>query len=136
MKHKINLIIQEFENCTDSASIYKKIISKGQSLPPFPNHLKTEEHRVFGCQSMMYLALTEANQETIVFTACSDALISQGLAALLLCYYNHESPKTLFSHPPLFLKNMGILKSLSPNRAQGALSLYQKMQRLAAPFVC
>lgn len=96
-------------------------------LPPFDPSLKTEENRVEGCQSLMYLD-TSFRDAKVFFTADSDALISKGLAAMLIFVYSGEPPEAILEHLPTFLAELGIQNALSPGRSNGFLSLYLKMR--------
>ena len=113
---------------------YEKIIEMGRMLPSFPKEEKKEENRVQGCQSLLYLKTTlhEENVDILVF---SNALISSGLAALLVFVYQNESPIAILKYPPLFLKEIGILEALSPGRSNGLRSLYQKLRKNVVQFI-
>ena len=113
--------------------MYAKIIELGRTLPLYPESAKTEHHLVKGCQSRLYL-LTEQKEEKLYFQTCSDALISAGLAALLLKIYNGESPEAVVRCPPHVLKEIGLFRILSPGRSNGMKSLYQKMQQEAMSY--
>jgi cysteine desulfuration protein SufE len=102
----------------------------GKNLSPMNETDKTPENLVEGCQSLLHLH-SELNEGRMTFKADSDALISKGLAALLLFYYEGESPETILKCKPTFLEKLGIIQSLSPTRAGGVASLYVKMQKQA-----
>lgn len=110
--------------------IYQKLIEMGRKLPPFPDSYKTAERKVQGCQSSLYL-YSFARDGKIFFQATADALISAGLAALLIEVYNGEAAETILKCPPDFLKELGIYASLSPNRSNGLAHLYLHMKREA-----
>lgn len=113
---------------------YEKIIEMGRSLPPYSPAAKTEENLVSGCQSILYLETTYKDG-LVYFNADSEALISKGLAALLIYVYSGQPPDALFKEPPLFLKELGITQALSPARSNGLFSLYKKMQLSIAMVV-
>ena len=81
-----------FESCSDEESKYTKIIELGRTLPPLDPQEKIPSNLVTGCQSTMYLS-SRWDQGKIVFSASSDALISSGLAFLLLKAYSGKQPK-------------------------------------------
>jgi cysteine desulfuration protein SufE len=109
---------------------YNAIIQLGRTLPPFPEELKKTEHVVSGCQSTLYLA-SEYRDGKLFFQAHSDALISSGLAAILLKAYSGESPETILTSPPNFLIDLAILSSLSPSRSNGLAHIHLKMKQEA-----
>ena len=120
-------IVELFKDCSSPEERYKTLIGLGQTLEPFPEEAKKEENLVPGCQSLMYL-ISERQGANIVFYAYSDALISAGLAALMIRAYSGKPPQTLIDHPPTFLNDLGILASLSPGRSSGLRGLYLAMQ--------
>jgi cysteine desulfuration protein SufE len=109
---------------------YQKIIELGRALPPLSPVARTPANLVQGCQSTLYLE-TRLQDGLIYFCADSEALISKGLAALLIHIYSGEPPESLFQAPPLFLQEIGLFQALSPSRSSGLLSLYKKMQQEA-----
>lgn len=119
-----------FATCASNEERYQKIILLGESLPPLADKHKTPENLVVGCQSQMYLHHELVNQK-LYFSAHSDALISKGLAALLIHIYNEETPETIIKYPPTVLKDLQLTNLLSPSRSNGLFSLLKKMQQLA-----
>ena len=113
---------------------YEKIIDLGRQLPPFPSEARIEQNLVQGCQSLLYLE-TKESKGLIYFNADSEALISKGLAALLIDVYSGQLPKELFQYPPHFLKEIGLYQALSPARSNGLVSLFKKMQVAAAALL-
>lgn len=102
----------------------------GRALPWLSEHARIQENLVQGCQSILYLE-AELKDSKIYFNADSEALISKGLAALLIYVYSGQAPEALFKEPPLFLKEIGLHQALSPARSNGLASLYRKMQESA-----
>lgn len=130
MNYKILALKRKFENLSSKEALYQKIMEWGKKLAPYDPAWVDEKHRVVGCQSVMYLHST-CEQGKMCFYAKSDALISAGLAALLLEVYNGESPETLLTAAPTFLDEIGIPSALTPGRANGLASLHLKMQQEA-----
>lgn len=113
---------------------YHLLMDLGKKLPPLDSKYKTEETLVRGCQSILYLH-AELRNGLLFFSAATDALISAGLAALLIKAYNGESIETILTKPPHFLQTLGIHSSLSPNRSNGILHIYLKMKQLAITHI-
>src|SRR5689334_1774375 len=78
---------------------YEALIEMGRKLPLLPLHLKIEENLVAGCQSRLYLVSSLVNG-LLYFEASADALISAGLAALLIEVYSGEPPEIIINEPP------------------------------------
>ena len=113
---------------------YKALIEMGRNLPPFPAESKCPENLVAGCQSSLYLT-SRFIDGLVFFEAASDALISAGLAAILIAVYNGESPETLLKQPPQFLSDLNIFASLSPNRSNGLAQIHLRMKKDALKFL-
>jgi cysteine desulfuration protein SufE len=82
-------IVEEFAFFGDWTERYQYLIDLGKQLPPFPEELKTEDYRVHGCQSMVWL-VPSGNAEQLHFQASSDSAIVSGLIALVLRVYSNR----------------------------------------------
>lgn len=100
----------------------------GKNLKLLDPSDKIPSNLVSGCQSIMYLKSSLQNGK-MFFEADSNALISAGLAFLLIFVYSGESPETILLKPPQFLEEMGIYSSLSLNRANGLMNIFLKMKQ-------
>lgn len=123
-----------FKNCSTKELIYQKIIELGKTIPKMPEKYKTPEYLVSGCQSIVYLH-AELVEKKVYFTAFSEALISAGLAALLIEAYQGQSPEMILKVRPTFLEDLQIPALLSPGRSNGLASMYLRMQKIALNFL-
>ena len=48
-------IAEEFAFFSDWSERYQYLIDLGRKLPPFPGSCKTDEHRLHGCQSIVWI---------------------------------------------------------------------------------
>lgn len=117
-----------FEDCKNDDAKYARIIDLGRKLPPLDEQYKIPPLIVKGCQSTVYLHSFKEGDK-VVFQVCSDALISAGLAALLMQVYSGETPETILKCPPTYLEELGITNSLTPNRANGLYSMHLRMKQ-------
>ena len=60
-----------FTPCTNPEVQYQRIMDLGKRLAPMAEELKTEENRVRGCQSLVYLASTLDAEGRILFSCAS-----------------------------------------------------------------
>lgn len=127
-------IIDLFGQCQNEEAKYEKIIELGRKQPPLESSNKIPENIVKGCQSTMYLH-SSLKEGLVYFQAESDALISAGLAALLIAVYAGESPESILKNPPDYLETLGIKASLTPNRANGLYSIHLRMKQDALKFI-
>lgn len=123
-----------FAACPNEDDKYKKIIEWGKTLPSLNPAFKTPDHLVKGCQSTMYLR-AYLKEGLVYFEADSDALISAGLASILIYVYNGEKPETILTVPPSFLDDLGIRTSLTPSRANGLYSVHLRMKQEALKLI-
>ena len=72
-----------------------------ENIEGYPDTELSRENLVEGCQSELYLAHKFEN-EKIKFYIHSEAMISKGLASILVYVYSNESPKKIFTTPPIF----------------------------------
>lgn len=120
---------EHFSSCSNDESRYTKIIDLGKKLPALNPEFKIPDNLVHGCQSTMYLRSYLDGQKNVNFEAESDALISAGLAALLLNVYNGEKPEVILKCPPTYIEDLGLSSNLTPNRANGLYSIHLKMKQ-------
>lgn len=119
-----------FTFCKSAEEIYQKLIEIGKSLPAMDETCKIEKHIVQGCQSTLYLT-TRLENDKLFFCASSEALISAGLAFLLVAVYSDETPETVLKCPPLFIQDIGLNTALTPGRSNGLASMYLRMKQEA-----
>jgi len=131
---KIDRLEQKFSSLPLLEDRYHLLIEMGRALPPYPAEWKMEKYLVKGCQSTLYLH-AECKKGILYYAATSDALISAGLAALLLAVYNGETPEAILKTPLTFLQKFNLHASLSPMRSNGLDHLHRQMVREALHFL-
>ncbi|MGN2253663.1 SufE family protein [Frateuria sp. GZRe12] len=124
-------IAEEFAFFSDWSERYQYLIDLGKQLPPFPEECKTEEHRVHGCQSMVWL-VPEGDAGKMQFTATSDSAIVSGLIALVLRVYSDRPAAEILATEPEFVQSIGLAKHLSPTRSNGLTAMLAKLKGYAA----
>lgn len=131
---KQNEIKALFSACPNEMEKYKKIIEMGKNMPKLDIQHKVPENIVKGCQSIMYL-YSYLDEGRLYFIADSEALISAGLASILIYVYNGETAETVLTCPPTFLDDLGLSASLTPSRANGLYSVHLRMKQEALKFI-
>jgi len=127
---RLHFVKQKFNSMGTPEEKYSYLIEIGRALPSYPPDLRTPDRIVPGCQSTLYLHAC-LKEDKLFFQSQSDALISQGLAALLIQVYSGLAPQIILLNPPLFLHELGIFASLSPHRSNGLASIYARMKQEA-----
>lgn len=126
-------IIEDFKDLS-SQEIYQKLIQLGSQLNMLTEEERASARKVSGCQSQMYIQ-AHFNTSKVSFKLYSDALISAGIGALLLNLYNDLTPEEILKSDITFLKDLGIIDSLSAGRSNGLASLYLNIKNLVIPFL-
>ncbi len=119
-------LVKRFTHFDNWKDRYKYLIDMGKVLQSMPDEFKTENNRIHGCQSQVWINFEEKDN-ILYMQATSDAAIVSGLIALLLKIYNGRSPQEIVNTPLDFLGEIGLLKQLSPNRSTG---LYHMIKRI------
>jgi cysteine desulfuration protein SufE len=115
-------IRDEFAFFGDWSERYQYLIDLGRKLPPFPDEWKTEENRLQGCQSMVWI-VASGNADRLDFQAISDSAIVSGLIYLALRVYSGRSAKEILATEPDYIADIGLAKHLSPTRSNGLMAL-------------
>lgn len=123
-------IVEEFAFFSDWSERYQYLIDLGKKLPDLKQEWKTEEHRLHGCQSMVWI-VPEGNKDELVFNAISDSTIVSGLIFLALRVYSGRSAEEIMNTAPDYISQIGLAKHLSPTRSNGLKSLLQFIQQTA-----
>ena len=123
--------VQDFSLLEDWTQRYEYIIDLGKTLPKIDDLYKTDEYRIKGCQSQVWLHHRYENN-TLYFSADSDAIITKGLIALVIAVFNEQSPAAIAKAEVNFIAKIGLGEHLSPTRANGLNSMIQKIKHIAA----
>ncbi len=115
-------IAEEFAFFGDWSERYQYLIDLGRKLPEFPDALKTEEHRLHGCQSMVWI-VASGDAERLDFEAASDSAIVSGLIYLALRVYGGRSAREIVDTDADYIGDIGLAKHLSPTRNNGLAAL-------------
>jgi len=124
-------IVDEFALFDDWMGKYEHLIEMGRSLPLIDEAYKTDEYLVRGCQAQVWLK-AEAEGELIRLTADSDALITKGLIAILLCILDRQPADAVVGADFSFLDEIGMKDHLSPTRKNGLDSMIKQIRLYAA----
>lgn len=130
----IDRIMQNFEILGDWEERYRYIIELGRTLEPLEEGLKTDENRVQGCVSNVWLVtdVKEGDPPLIEFRADSDAQIVKGLVAILVALYSGKTAKEILTADiRSIFEKIELAKHLSPNRANGFASMVKRIHELA-----
>ncbi len=123
-------IIDEFYMFDDWMDRYQYIIDLGKSLPLIDAAYKLDENLIKGCQSKVWL-YSELQDEKLIFTADSDAILTKGIVALLLRVYSNQKALDILHTDTNFIDQIGLKEHLSPTRANGLVSMIKQIKMYA-----
>lgn len=126
-------IIDEFSMFEDWEERYQYMIDLGKTLPLIDEQYKTDSNIIKGCQSKVWLH-AEMNDEKVVFTADSDAIITKGIIAILIRVFSNQSPKDIIEADIAFIDEIGLKEHLSPTRANGLVSMIKQIKMYAIAY--
>ncbi|MFC7300302.1 SufE family protein [Cognatiluteimonas weifangensis] len=115
-------IAEEFGFFDDWSERYQYLIDLGRRLPEFPEAWKTEEHRLHGCQSLVWI-VASGDASRLEFAAISDSAIVSGLVYLALRVYSGRPAAEILATEPDYIAAIGLSKHLSPTRSNGLAAL-------------
>ncbi len=128
-----NEIIEDFSIYEDWNDKYEYLIEFGKSLPLIAEQYKTEDNRIHGCQSKVWLH-AELKDGKVFFFADSDAIITKGIVGLLVKVLSGHTPKEIAESELYFIEKIGLKEHLSPTRANGLVSMIKKMKTYGIAF--
>jgi cysteine desulfuration protein SufE len=126
-------IIGEFEMFTDWMDKYNYLIELSRDLPVIDPKYKTNDYVITGCQSKVWLR-ADMEEENIVFSADSDAIITKGIVALLIRVMSNRKPEEVMNADLYFIDAIGLKQNLSPTRSNGLLSMVKQMKYYALAY--
>ena len=123
-------LIENFSYLLDWEDKYRYLIELGEQMSPLPEVERIEKYKVEGCQSQVWIK-GEKKQDKFYFQAASDAIIVQGLEAVLLTFVNGKTAQEIQSLDLLELfKKLGLEENISPTRRNGFASMVQRIYAL------
>lgn len=125
-------IREDFAFLDDWEDRYRYVIELGKELQPLAPEEKTEENKVQGCVSQVWLVRDEEGggaDPVIRFRGDSDAHIVRGLVAIALGAFSGRTASEIerFDAVALF-DELGLVEHLSPQRANGLRAMVARIK--------
>ncbi|MFT3810116.1 MAG: SufE family protein [Micropepsaceae bacterium] len=124
-------LAEEFQLFDDWMDRYQLLIDLGRALDALPEAERSDEMKVPGCQSQVWLK-SSFDGRLMHFRAASDAIITSGLIALLLKVYDGRTPQEILGAPFTLAGEIGLQTHLSPSRANGFANMVKRIAEEAA----
>lgn len=134
----IDAIQADFEFLDEWEDRYRYVIELGRELPALSDADKNDQTKVRGCASQVWL-VTERDvsgdgaDPVLKFRGESDAMIVQGLIAILLAIYNGKPATEIAAiDAHAIFAGLGLNDHLTPQRSNGLKSMIERIRNEAA----
>ncbi|OCX67187.1 cysteine desufuration protein SufE [Thioclava sp. SK-1] len=128
-------IAETFEFLDDWEDRYRHVIELGKELPGLDDAVKVPATKVEGCASQVWLLprISGTGPKAIFdFDGESDAMIVQGLIAILHALYSGQSVSAVLqTDAPAELARLGLNDHLSAQRSNGLRAMVERINILA-----
>lgn len=130
----IDDIRADFAVLDDWEDRYRYVIELGRGLPPLPEELRTDVNKVRGCASQVWLATKpvaspgSSKADRMVMQGTSDALIVQGLIAVLFAIYDGKTlDEIVKTDAQKVFSELGLSEHLTQQRSNGLASMVKRI---------
>ena len=128
-----NEIVEEFSLFEDWMQRYEYMIELGKSIELIDSSKKIDSNLIKGCQSKLWLH-AELKNNKLIFKADSEAIITKGIAAVLLRVFSNQTPEDILNANLDFVDKIGLKEHLSPTRANGLISMIKQIKYYALAY--
>jgi cysteine desulfuration protein SufE len=127
-------IVSDFDLLDNWDQRYQYLIQLGEKLPVMPEALKTEENKVHGCMSQLWVKAyhDKDNPKLIRFFGDCDTGVIKGVLAVLIQLIDGKRPDVieLLDVDEIFAK-LKLDEHLSPQRHVGVYAIVKQMKQQA-----
>jgi len=128
-----NQIVEEFSMYDDWMDKYAYLIEIGNGLETMDEAHKTDDNLIKGCQSRVWFH-AGLKDGKLYFEADSDAIITKGIAGLLIRVFSGQTPHDIVNANLDFIDKIGLTQHLSPTRSNGLLSMIKQIKYYALAY--
>jgi cysteine desulfuration protein SufE len=126
-------LVDEFSMFDDWMDRYEYMIELGKTMPMIDSQYKTDDNLIKGCQSKVWLH-AELQDDKVLYTAGSDAIITKGIVSILIRTYTDQTPSEILKANTDYIDEIGLKEHLSPTRANGLVSMIKQIKMYAIAF--
>ena len=128
-------VVENFDLLEDWDARYAYLIELGENLPPMDEGFRTEENRVQGCMSKVWVhpRPDPVDAGRLVYEGDCDTPIIKGVLALLIGLLSGHTPEEIAQiDVDRLFDDLKIAQHLSPNRHFGIYAMERLMKDQAA----
>jgi cysteine desulfuration protein SufE len=123
-------IIEDFDLFDTWEDKYHYIIELGQKLSPLDDCFKTDDYKLKGCQSSVWLHAFNADGK-VFYEADSDSTFVKGEIALLIKVLSGRVPDEIINAELGFIDAIGLRQHMAVTRANGLAAMIKQMKLYA-----
>lgn len=127
----IDELAEEFALLPDWEERISHVIELARELEPLSDEERSEENRVRGCASRVWL-VSEKRAETpekLFFRGDSDAHLVRGEIAMLMRIFSGRTPAEILSiDPRAIFERLGLKEALTAQRSNGLFAMMSRIQ--------
>ena len=126
-------IEDDFAYLDDWEDRYAHIIDLGKANPALEDGERTEDTKVRGCTSQVWMVITPEEDDRLTIRAESDAMIVSGLIALQIRLFSGATRADINAFDTKkFFEKIGVSGTLTAQRSNGLASMLQRIQDAAS----
>ncbi len=128
-------VIEEFEVFDDWVERYQLIVDYARELKknPLPEADKNDRNKIDGCQSTVWFTC-QLKDGRLILKGDADAVLVQGVVALLLHVLNDHTPQEIVKADLYFIDRIGLREHLSPTRSNGIAAMLKQIKLYALAY--
>lgn len=127
----IQNLADEFALLPDWEERISHVIELARSLEPLRDEERTEQNRVRGCTSQVWLVSERRPEapEKLYFRGDSDAHLVRGEVAMLMRVFSGRTPAEILAvDPRAMFERLGLGEALTAQRSNGLFSMINRIQ--------
>ncbi len=118
----------------DSQERLGAVVDRAKRLPPLPAPERTEQNRVTGCVSQVWV-VGELREGRCFFRCDADGPLVKGLVAFLCEFFSGAPPAEITASTADPLEALGLMRNLSPTRHNGLAAVRVRIRELARNMI-
>ncbi|MBQ7258414.1 MAG: SufE family protein [Paludibacteraceae bacterium] len=128
-------VIEEFEALESWMERYQLLVDYARELKknPLPEADKIDRNKIDGCQSVVWFTC-QLKDGRLILKGDADALLVQGIVALLLYVLNDHTPQEIIDADLYFIDRIGLREHLSPTRSNGIAAMLKQIKLYALAY--
>jgi cysteine desulfuration protein SufE len=132
----LQTLADEFELLGDWEERYRYVIELGRELAPLSDAERSDDNKVRGCASQVWLVTEPQADGTLNFRGDSDAHIVRGLIAILLRLFSGRAPAAILAFDvKAAFERLGLSGALSSQRSNGLAAMATRIRQDAQAAV-